>query len=74
MNFIKILDTIVLGHKKLRKRTKPFLKKDAISSIWAIMSRSGYGFPVPLEFWRLLPTVAKADTASLIGVLNFAWP
>jgi rubrerythrin len=71
MNLLKLLDTMCSDTKTPEEKDTFFSRRDAFRQ-FGDMSKKVAMAAVPLGILTALPTVAKADTASLIGVLNFA--
>ena len=71
MNLLKLLDTMCSDTKTPEEKDTFFSRRDAFRQ-FGDMSKKVAMAAVPLGILSALPTVAKADTASLIGVLNFA--
>ncbi|OOG77418.1 ferritin-like domain-containing protein [Algoriphagus sp. A40] len=71
MNLIKLLDTICPDTKSAEDRDRFYSRRDAFRQFGDFGKKVALA-AVPLSILNSIPHVAKADTASLIGVLNYA--
>jgi len=71
MNLLKLLDTMCPDTKTPEERDTFFSRRDAFRQFGDLSKKMAMA-AVPLGILTAMPKVAKADTASLIGVLNFA--
>lgn len=71
MNLIKLLDTICPDTKSAEEKDRFFSRREAFRQFGDFGKKVAMA-AVPLAVLNSIPHVAKADTASLIGVLNYA--
>ncbi|RIW17339.1 ferritin-like domain-containing protein [Algoriphagus lacus] len=71
MNLIKLLDTICPDTKSAEDKDRFFSRREAFRQFGDFGKKMALA-AVPLAVLNSIPHVAKADTASLIGVLNYA--
>lgn len=71
MNLIKLLDTMCPDTKSAEDKDRFYSRRDAFRQFGDFGKKVALA-AVPLSIFSSLPHVAKADTASLIGVLNYA--
>lgn len=71
MNLIKLLDTMCPDTQSAEDKDRFYSRRDAFRQFGDFGKKVALA-AVPLSIFTSLPQVAKADTASLIGVLNFA--
>jgi rubrerythrin len=71
MNLIKLLDTLCPDTKNPEEKDRFYSRRDAFRQFGDFGKKVALS-AVPLSILGAIPQVAKADTASLIGVLNYA--
>ncbi len=71
MNLIKLLDTMCPDTKSAEDQDRFYSRRDAFRQFGDFTKKVAMA-AVPLGVLNAIPHVAKADTASLIGVLNYA--
>ncbi len=71
MNLLKLLDTMCPDTKTPEEKDRFFSRRDAFRQFGDLSKKMAMA-AVPLGVLSAIPQVAKADTASLIRVLNFA--
>ena len=71
MNLIKLLDTICPDTKSSEEKDLFFSRRESFRKFGDFGKKVALA-AVPLAILSSLPRIAKADTASLIGVLNYA--
>ncbi|WP_026950435.1 ferritin-like domain-containing protein [Algoriphagus mannitolivorans] len=71
MNLIKLLDSICPDTNTAEEKDRFYSRRDAFRQFGDFSKKVALG-AVPLSILTALPNVAKADTATLIGVLNYA--
>ena len=71
MNLLKLLDTMCPDTNSSEEKDMFFSRREAFRQFGDLSKKVAMA-AVPLGVLSALPKVAKADTASLIGVLNYA--
>lgn len=71
MNLIKLLDTMCPDTNSAEDKDRFYSRRDAFRQFGDFGKKIALA-AVPLSVLSSIPHIAKADTASLIGVLNFA--
>jgi rubrerythrin len=71
MNFIKLLDAMCPDTQDAMEKDRFYSRRDAFRQFGDFGKKVAMA-AVPLGILSAIPQVAKADTASLIGVLNYA--
>lgn len=71
MNLLKLLDTMCPDTKTPEEKDRFFSRRDAFRQFGDLSKKMAMA-AIPLGVLSAIPRVAKADTESLIGVLNFA--
>ncbi|MBN7812144.1 ferritin-like domain-containing protein [Algoriphagus sp. H41] len=71
MNLIKLLDSMCPDTKSAEDKERFYSRRDAFRQFGDFGKKMALA-AVPLAVLNAIPHVAKADTASLIGVLNYA--
>ena len=71
MNLIKLLDSMCPDTKSAEDKDRFYSRRDAFRQFGDFSKKVAMA-AVPLGVLSAMPQVAKADTASLIGVLNYA--
>jgi rubrerythrin len=71
MNLIKLLDTMCPDTNSAEDKDRFYSRRDAFRQFGDFGKKVALA-AVPLSVLSSIPHIAKADTASLIGVLNFA--
>lgn len=71
MNLMKLLDSICPDTRNTEETDRFYTRRDAFRQFGDLGKKMALA-AVPLAVLNAIPRVAKADTASLIGVLNYA--